>query len=67
MPVAWGVDGLLGFFAFLYITWYVYKSLRVVYQRGWFRTITKMIGMSIMYFFAFALCISILFIAITLI
>lgn len=66
-PVAWGVADALNFIAFLYVTWYVYKSLRIVYQRSWFRTITKMIGMSVMYFCSFVLCIMILFIATTLI
>lgn len=66
-PAEWKIGDLLGTFAFFYITWYIYKSLRVVYQRGWFRTITKMIGMSFMYFCALIVCISILFFATTLI
>ncbi|MFI5163463.1 MAG: DUF3667 domain-containing protein [Sphingobacteriales bacterium] len=48
--------------ATLYITWYFYRSLRVVYHRSRFRTITKMIGMSFMYFVAFSVCVSLLFI-----
>jgi len=44
------------FIAFLYIVWYIYKSLRVVYHRGKFRTITKMLGMSFSYFFVFMCC-----------
>ena len=35
----------IGFAAGLIVIWYIYKSLRVVYQRSGFRTITKMIGM----------------------
>jgi len=54
-------------FATLYIIWYAYRSLRVFYQRGWFRTITKMIGMSFMYFLAFTFCISLLFFVTTII
>ena len=40
----------------LYIIWYIYRSLRVVYQRNIFRTITKMIGMWVMYFAALTFC-----------
>ncbi len=47
--------------ATLYIIWYTYRSLRVVYHRSRFRTITKMIGMSFMYFVAFSFCVSVLF------
>ena len=47
--------------ATFYILWYIYRSLRVVYHRSRFRTITKMIGMSFMYFIAFSFCISLLF------
>jgi hypothetical protein len=31
----------------IYVFWYFYKSLRVVYERGKFRTITKMIGLAL--------------------
>ncbi|HEY4324902.1 MAG TPA: DUF3667 domain-containing protein [Mucilaginibacter sp.] len=44
---------LIGFFSTVYITWYIYRSLRVVYHRNRFRTITKMLGMGVMYFVAF--------------
>lgn len=47
--------------ATFYILWYIYRSLRVVYHRSRFRTITKMIGMSVMYFIAFSFCICLLF------
>jgi len=43
--------------ATLYIIWYIYRSLRAVYQRNIFRTITKMIGMWIMYFAALTFCV----------
>ena len=39
-----------------YIFWYIYRSLRVVYHRSRFRTITKIIGMGYSYFFVFAIC-----------
>ena len=53
--------------ATLYIIWYIYRSLRVVYHRTRFRTITKMLGMGIMYFTAFSLCVFLLFFVTTLI
>lgn len=43
--------------ATLYVIWYIYHSLRVVYQRSIFRTITKMIGMWIMYFASLSFCV----------
>lgn len=42
----WAI-GLLGFVEFTVVTVYFYKSLRAVYQRSPFRTITKMIGVSV--------------------
>jgi hypothetical protein len=47
--------------ATFYILWYIYRSLRVVYHRSRFRTIAKMMGMSVMYFIAFSFCICLLF------
>lgn len=40
----------------LYIIWYFYRSLRVVYHRSKFRTITKMLGIGLSYFVVFVLC-----------
>ena len=61
IPNSWTVvAGLFGFGAVAAITWYIYKSLRVVYQRSWWRTIFKMIGMYFMYFLAFMVCICVL-------
>lgn len=51
----------------LYIIWYIFKSLRVVYHRNVFRTITKMIGMSITYLFMFMICIMLVFFITTII
>jgi len=56
------IDGLLGFFAFLTIAWYIYRSLRVVYGRSRWRTISKLIGASLMYLVGFVVCISLAFI-----
>ncbi|MDB4922418.1 DUF3667 domain-containing protein [Mucilaginibacter sp.] len=49
-------QGLIGGFAFFYIVWYIYRSLRVVYKRNIFRTITKLIGMYFMYVIVLMLC-----------
>lgn len=43
--------------ATIYIIWYIYKSLRVVYHRSVFRTITKIIGMYMAYFAVSVCCI----------
>lgn len=59
------VTGIITFLEVIYICWYVYRSLRMVYQRSRFRIVTKTIGVSFMYFLAFAFCISVLFIATT--
>jgi len=56
-PPSWSpVAQLLDLVATLLIIWYIYRSLRVVYHRGRFRTVTKMIGMSLVYLFAFCIC-----------
>jgi hypothetical protein len=47
--------------ATFYILWYIYRSLRVVYHRSRLRTVTKTIGMSVMYGLAFTFCIGLLF------
>lgn len=60
IPDSWGIMGWITFLATLYILWYIYRSLRTVYHRSRFRTISKMIGMSFMYFFAFTFCISLI-------
>lgn len=44
--------------AFFYIVWYIYKSLRTVYHRSAFRTITKMIGMYLTYGAAVLICLT---------
>jgi len=53
------IEQVIGYSAFVYIAWYIYKSLRVVYNRSVFRTITKFIGMYLTYFTVFMVCISI--------
>jgi hypothetical protein len=67
IPGSWKITDWVIFAGTLYIIWYIFRSLRVVYHRSIFRTITKMIGMSFMYFLAFAFCISAVFIVSTII
>lgn len=55
------VSGILSFIAFLTITWYIYRSLKVIYGRSRWRTISKLIGASIMYFIGFMVCVSLAF------
>lgn len=61
LPAKKEIDGLLSFLGFFYMIWYVYSSLKVIYNRSRFRTITKMTGMSLMYFLALIFCIAIVF------
>jgi hypothetical protein len=61
-PENWGLDSWLSFIASIYIIWYIYRSLRVMYHRTKFRTITKMTGMYFTYLLAFAFCILLVFI-----
>jgi hypothetical protein len=61
-PTSWtAVTGWINFLATIIITWYIYKSLKVVYQRSTFRTITKLIGESFMYLMAFTVCLVLAF------
>ncbi|MDB4904681.1 MAG: hypothetical protein JWQ63_3962 [Mucilaginibacter sp.] len=46
----------LNFVVVVAIIWYIYKSLRAVYHRNAWRTITKMMGMSITYSVTFGIC-----------
>jgi hypothetical protein len=45
----------------IYVFWYFYRSLRVVYQRSTFRTITKMIGLTVADIGAMMFCSMLLF------
>ncbi|MCR8556850.1 DUF3667 domain-containing protein [Mucilaginibacter sp. BJC16-A38] len=53
IPTDWSIIDWINLVSTAYITWYIFRSLRVVYNRSVFRTITKMIGMFIMYWFVF--------------
>jgi hypothetical protein len=61
IPANWpALTGWLMLAVIITIIWYIYKSLRVVYHRSWWRTIFKMTGMFLIYFIAFFVCITIL-------
>jgi hypothetical protein len=58
LPKTWStLDEWLTTGLWIYTIYYIYRSLRVVYQRTRWRTISKMFGMSIMYWVAFVICI----------
>lgn len=59
IPSSWAVSDWINLPVVLYIIWYIYKSLRVVYQRSKFRTVTKFIGMYVMYSLVFVFCFSV--------
>ncbi|ASU34842.1 DUF3667 domain-containing protein [Mucilaginibacter xinganensis] len=63
LPEQQTIQGLIGGFAFFYIVWYIYRSLRVVYNRSVFRTITKFIGMYFMYVVVLMFCFSLILVA----
>jgi len=57
LPQSWeDVNDWVNIFAFFYINWYIYKSLKAVYQRSRWRTISKMLGIGIMYMLALSTC-----------
>ena len=54
LPKSWlMVENIISMAIFLYIFFYIYRSLKVFYNRNWFRTILKMVGMSISYLLVF--------------
>jgi hypothetical protein len=60
LPDVYHIHGWANFAAVVGITLYIYKAFRSVYHRSRFRTISKMIGISFTYFFAFTFCMLIL-------
>jgi len=57
LPLAWGVSalvpraaGALNLAVFLYLVWYMYRSMRSVYGQGKGLTIAKLTALSIFYF-----------------
>lgn len=59
-PEMWHINSWLNLLRFIGVTWYLYRSLRVFYQRSRWRTISKMIGAGLMYGIAFIFCFIIL-------
>ncbi|MFD2146451.1 hypothetical protein [Mucilaginibacter antarcticus] len=59
-PNGWGLDDWLDFIGFIGIIWYLYRALRVFYQRSRWRTISKIFGAGTMYFLTFSFCIVVL-------
>jgi len=60
VPVA-PINSWIGFLSTIAIIWYIYQSLKVVFGRSPFRTITKLVGASLMYLVAFTVCIVVVF------
>jgi hypothetical protein len=58
LPTTWkAISHCIGGLAALYVFWYFYRALRVVYHRSRFRTITKLIGLTLADFAAMMVCI----------
>ena len=62
LPSSWGINDWLTLIATVGTLWYLYKSMRVFYNRSPFRTITKLIGVSFVYSIVFAICMVFVFI-----
>jgi hypothetical protein len=63
LPDSWEVIiSLIETAATFTIIWYIYRSLRVVYNRSRWRTISKMVGVSFMYSLVFGLSVFIIII-----
>jgi len=59
LPNSWHeVGNTLYFILFIYTAWYIYRSLRHIYHRSRWRTVSKIIGMSLMYLFSFVICVA---------
>lgn len=50
------IADIIDFVVFVAIVYYIYRSLKVVYCRSRWRTVSKMLGVSAMYFLVFGLC-----------
>lgn len=60
LPLTQSFRGWINFAATMGVIIYIYKSLKAVYHRSRWRTISKMIGMSFAYGFVFSFCMLIL-------
>lgn len=57
LPQSWDtLSGWLTAILVFWTIWYIYRSLRTLYHRSRWRTISKMIGMSFMYLIFFSFC-----------
>ncbi len=57
LPLSWtAAGGVLAILEFVFVLIYFYKSLRVVYHRSRFRTLTKMIGITLSYLIMAVIC-----------
>jgi hypothetical protein len=45
-----GIVGFLNFLLFLYLPWYVFRSMRVVYGEGRLKTSLKFVALTAIYF-----------------
>ncbi|QKJ29859.1 DUF3667 domain-containing protein [Mucilaginibacter mali] len=58
LPASWhSFSDLLTLFVTVYTVYYIYRSLRVVYQRSRWRTISKMTGIAVMYWAMAIICV----------
>ncbi|MDB5002980.1 MAG: hypothetical protein JWQ34_1205 [Mucilaginibacter sp.] len=62
IPKNWGLHSWFDLAATIGVIWYLYRSLKVFYQRSKWRTISKLIGATFMYFIVFTFSLSIGFI-----
>ena len=62
IPKSWGLHSWFDLAATIGVIWYLYRSLKVFYQRSKWRTISKLIGATFMYFIVFTFSLSIGFI-----
>lgn len=56
LPDSHSLSDWLTLFVMIYTVYYIYRSLRVLYQRSRWRTISKMAGITIMYWAAAIIC-----------
>ena len=60
IPDSWGINDWIAVLAAIYTLWYLYKSLKVVYHRSAFRTITKIAGITVVYSVITSVCLVLL-------
>jgi len=49
----WGIWGWIEFALWLYMIYYMYRSLRNFYHQGWLKTIIKLLLLGVVNFFIF--------------